>query len=135
MHFVQANGKVAKRRQLINFLHDLAYFDNTINMEKLVKFTKISTNDFARILVNISNNMNARIVTPQNESFEMHPILTEVGLCYTFNSRVGHLFNPVKDVSDARQQRDINLYKINFYDSETEATLMYTYTGSNFDVS
>lgn len=79
--------------------------------------------------------MHAQIVTPQNRSYELRPILTEVGLCYTFNSRIADLFNPLKSISDARSGKNIQLYKLNFYDLETEGTLTYTYTGSNFDVS
>lgn len=93
-----------------------------------------------QILLNVSNNMNAQIVMPQNLSYELQPILTEVGLCYTFNSRVAHLFNPSVTIPsakrvDAGRHKKIDLYKINFYDAETEGTLTYTYTGSNFDVS
>lgn len=158
VYFVQENGKVAKKKQLIKFLNDLVYFDAK-NMEKLGKFRKFSTSDYAsvsdfcindvyqclqsiifQILLNVSNNMNAQIVTPQNLSYELQPILTEVGLCYTFNSRVAHLFNPITTIPsakrvDAGRHKKIDLYKINFYDAETEGTLTYTYTGSNFDVS
>lgn len=81
-----------------------------------------------QILVKMSYDMNARIVTANNRSFEMHPILTEVGLCFTFNSELASIFNPTK------VQDHINLYKINFFDLETEGSLSYTYTGSNFDV-
>lgn len=139
----------------MTFLNDLVYFDAK-NMDKLVKFTKFSTNDYAsvgklcrktkcvikrktlQILLNISNNMYAQIVTPQNHSYELQPILTEVGLCFTFNSRVAHLFNPDTKTTkrvDRGRHKLIDLYKINFYDAETEGTLSYTYTGSNFDVS
>ncbi|XP_063706863.1 pickpocket protein 28-like [Culicoides brevitarsis] len=131
-HFVQQYAKVAKKRQLEAFLHDLAYFDPN-HMEKLAKFTRISTNDYVNILVNVSNHMNAQIITPQNRSYELQPMLTEVGLCYVFNTRIGHLFNPTTTTRMSEESAtDQHLYKINFYDAETEGNLLYM--GSNFDI-
>lgn len=73
--------------------------------------------------------MDAKIVTTKHGEFSLYPLLTEIGLCYTFNSRLVQIFSPNKTGISHQPL----LYKINFFDIETEANLEHE--GSNFDVS
>uniref|UniRef100_A0A336MGE3 CSON001091 protein n=1 Tax=Culicoides sonorensis TaxID=179676 RepID=A0A336MGE3_CULSO len=44
------------------------------------------------------------------------------------------VFNPITYYDKHRRNKDVEIYKVNFFDIETEASLSYQYIGSNFDI-
>lgn len=65
----------------------------------------------------------------ENATVKLSPVMTELGICYTFNSKLADVLSP----KTRKVRPDILLHSINYFDLETEVLIEEMPT--NFDVS
>lgn len=98
-------------------------------LEQLIEFDEYSDLDLKSVLNQISNVVDAEVVLENGLKAKLHRVITDLGICYTFNSAILQ-FLSVEPLSD--EDLRSGLVEISIIERDTAATL--SNLSSNGDV-
>lgn len=88
-----SDSHIKNKKLLRKFLQQLSNL-TLENIDNIINYPDIHPNDYIKILNYITYKNNVIITTAYNKTYFMKRILTEMGICYTFNSKIANYMTP-----------------------------------------
>lgn len=102
------------------------------NLSSLTEYPGIPSEYYLKIIKNLTKTLNFTVITNSEHKWKMQEIITEMGLCQTFNSAIAQYIS-TDYIIDNVLPKKLDTYSVNYFDIKKYAAL-HNVDGMNVSV-